>query len=403
MILNRLHNNKRIISRNIISNNFSNTSSILNNCIVNSHSEFDPLEEVIVGRVEGATIPEWHVSGKAVWPDRHWDMYKTKSGQPFPKELMIKAAEELDNFAKILEAEGVTVRRPEVMKGDYAQPYSTPDFKCQNGLYAAMPRDILIVIGNEVIEAPMAWRSRFFEYRPYRKLIKEYFHKGAKWTAAPKPLMSDELYVPEDKFVLNKYDTFVTTEFEPVFDAAEFTRIGKDIFVQRSQVTNNFGIEWMRRHLGSQYNIHVLDFQDKNAMHIDGTFIPLAPGKLLVNPKRPCITGETMKRFTYLGVEKEYKLPKMFKGWEIHIAQTPMLHADHPLFFTSPWTASCNIIMLDHKRVVVEAHETNTIKAFKEWGFTPIPVPFRNFLPFGGSFHCATCDIRRKGELKSYF
>jgi len=57
-----------------------------------------------------------------------------------------------------------------------------------------MPRDILLVIGNEIIESPMAWRSRFFEYRAYRPLIKEYFRQGAKWTTAPKPLMSDELY-----------------------------------------------------------------------------------------------------------------------------------------------------------------------------------------------------------------
>ena len=259
------------------------------------------------------------------------------------------AGEELDNFARILEAEGITVRRPEVLPGDYSQPYSTPDFKCSNGLYAAMPRDVLIVVGNQIIEAPMAWRSRYFEYRPYRSLIKEYFHKGAGWTAAPKPMMSDDLFVPEEKYEV-KEGSFVTTEFEPVFDAAEFTRIGKDIFVQRSQVTNDFGIEWMRRHLGPQYNIHVLDFQDKNAMHIDGTFIPIAPGKLLVNPKRPCITGETQKTFTYEGVSKDYKLPPMFKGWDIFVAKTPMLSKDHPLFFTSPWTASCNIIMLNHVR-----------------------------------------------------
>lgn len=62
------------------------------------------------------------------------------------------------------------------------------------GLYAAMPRDILLVIGNEIIEAPMAWRARFFEYRAYRPVIKEYFRQGAKWTTAPKPTMSDELY-----------------------------------------------------------------------------------------------------------------------------------------------------------------------------------------------------------------
>ena len=89
--------------------------------------------------------------------------------------------------------------------------------------------------------------------------------------------MSDDLYKSENDFKVDSNNTplaneFVTTEYEPVFDAAEFTRIGKDIFTQRSQVTNDFGIEWMRRHLGKDYQIHVLDFQDKNAMHIDGSF-----------------------------------------------------------------------------------------------------------------------------------
>lgn len=61
-------------------------------------------------------------------------------------------------------------------------------------MYAAMPRDILLVVGNEIIEAPMAWRARFFEYRAYRRIIKDYFNNGAKWTTAPKPTMADELY-----------------------------------------------------------------------------------------------------------------------------------------------------------------------------------------------------------------
>ena len=46
-----------------------------------------------MGRVEGSAIPEWHVSGKAVWPPKWWDMYKTKSGQPFPADLMTKGTD----------------------------------------------------------------------------------------------------------------------------------------------------------------------------------------------------------------------------------------------------------------------------------------------------------------------
>jgi len=74
-------------------------------------------------------------------------------------------------------------------------------------MFAAMPRDVLIVVGDENIEAPMAWRSRFFEYRPYRALLKKYFKQGAKWTTAPKPLMSDELYDEVKFFWLTCKDT----------------------------------------------------------------------------------------------------------------------------------------------------------------------------------------------------
>lgn len=46
----------------------------------------------------------------------------------------------------------------------------------------------------------MAWRSRFFEYRPFRSLVKSYFQQGGMWTAAPKPEMSDDLFVSEEQW-----------------------------------------------------------------------------------------------------------------------------------------------------------------------------------------------------------
>jgi glycine amidinotransferase len=59
--------------------------------------------------------------------------------------------------------------------------------------------------------------------------------------------------------------------------------------------------------------------------------------------------------------------------------------------------------MLDEERVFVEKGEESIIRAFKQWGFKPITCSFRNFNTFGGSFHCATADIRRRGTLQSYF
>src|SRR5438045_440878 len=73
----------------------------------------------------------------------------------------------------------------------------------------------------------------------------------------------------------------VSTECEPRFDAADISRCGRDLFFQRSQVNNHFAIEWLQRPLGVGYRVHEVEFEDDRAVHIDATFVPLAPGKML--------------------------------------------------------------------------------------------------------------------------
>jgi glycine amidinotransferase len=295
--------------------------------IVNSFNEWDPLEEVIVGRLDGSVIPPWHVTIKATMPKRYWDFFRTYGGQLFPAEQIKAGEQELDEFVHILEAEGVKVRRPDAI--NYTLPYATPDWHSPSGLYGAMPRDVILVVGNKIIEAAMPWRSRYFEINAYRFLIKEYFNAGAQWIPAPKPQLSDDLYNYQYKEA-DKSDPFNSclTEFEPVFDAAEFIRCGRDIFVQQSQVTNQFGIEWVKRCLGDEYRVHELKFKDQSAMHIDATFVPLAPGKLLIHP------------------EKVDEIPEMFKDWDVLKAPEASIPDSHPLYMCSKGVR-VNVLMLD--------------------------------------------------------
>jgi len=354
-------------------------------------NEWDPLEEVIVGRVEGATVPPFTVEVKANTYEKNWDFFTRQGGQPFPQEHLNKAHAEIEEFCNVLRHEGVEVKRPEPM--NFGADYKTPDFE-STGMYAAMPRDILITVGDEIIEAPMAWRARFFEYRAYRSLIKDYFRDGAKWTTAPKPQMSEDLYDhdypmknAQDRHKLAAQGKFVTTEFEPCFDAADFIRAGRDIFVQRSQVTNFMGIEWMRRHLSTKgIRVHTISFKDPNPMHIDATFNIIGPGLVLSNPDRPC---------NQIGwFEKA--------GWTVVKPPEPLMPDDHPLWMSSKWL-SMNVLMLDPKRVMVESHETSIIKMFESLGIKTIPVSIRFANSLGGGFHCWTCDIRRRGTLETYF
>jgi glycine amidinotransferase len=362
----------------------STTSSDNNICPVNSYNEWDPLEEIIVGRLEGATIPSYHVTVTYNIPATTAKLYRPFAGRRYPGFLVKRAQKELDEFIHILESEGIVVRRPDGM--DFSVKYKTP-YWTSKGFCTACPRDGFLVIGDEIIETAMAWRSRYFEMYAYRSLFKEYFVKGARWTSAPKPQLLDDLYdyafkAPEKDEPIR----YVINEFEPVFDAADFVRCGKDLFVTKSNVTNNSGITWIRRHLGEKYRIHEIESRCRTPMHIDSSFMPLAPGKVLVNPD-------------YIDT---IKLPKILKSWDILIAPEPDPVSGYVVSMCSKWI-NLNVLMLDEKRVIVEKSQKSMIKALKDWGFEPIPCSFLNYGPFGGSFHCATLDIRRKGELQSYF
>ena len=350
------------------------------NSVVNSYNEWDPLEEVIVGIVDNAHVPQWHPTLQATMPKKQWPFFKQNGGKSFPSEYIEAARKELEAFVHILESEGVKVRRPDPI--DFGREYATPDWSSPGGMYAAMPRDLLLVVGDQIIEAPMAWRSRYFEVNAYRTIIDHYFRQGARWVSAPKPRLLDSLYQDVFDETGGAFGS-VINEDEPTFDAADFVKCGKDIVGQQSQVTNKMGIEWLRRHLGSDYRIHLLDINDPGAMHIDASFMPLAPGKVLINRKRV------------------KSIPEAFKYWEVFEAPEPCGPDIAPLYMTSKWI-NMNILMLDEERIIVERQEENMIKAMRDWGFRPIPCDFRYFNAFGGSFHCATVDIRRRGGLESY-
>jgi glycine amidinotransferase len=364
------------------------SGSTIPTCPVNSHNEWDPLEEVIIGTLDGAMFSEWNTINVATVPPGEWvaaEQYVGGGGSPYPPALVEAARRDLAELIHILEAEGVRVRR--IDPANYAAGFGTPGWKVTSGFCGANPRDPFMVLGNEILETPMADRSRFFEAWAYRSLFKEYWQAGAKWSAAPKPQLIDALY--DQHYTLPSSDEpmrYMVTEFEPVFDAADFVRCGRDIFGQKSNVTNQLGIDWLQSHLGDGYRVHVLENTSPEAIHIDTTFMPLAPGKVLVSPD-------------YLDLNK---LPSVLKNWDVLVPPEPVPVIHDPLRLVSKWIA-INVLMLDEERIIVEKRQEPLIQALENWGFKPIPCSFESYYPFLGSFHCSTLDIRRRGTLQSYF
>tara|TARA_Y100001954_G_scaffold70971_3_gene77812 strand:- start:129617 stop:130621 length:1005 start_codon:yes stop_codon:yes gene_type:complete len=309
----------------------------------------------------------------------------------FPSETaIIEAQAQLDNLASILRNRGIIVRRPEAYPANSS--IRTPDFSIEFGNSYACPRDVLLVIGDLVIEAPMAQRSRFFEYRGYRNILIDHFEAGGRWLAAPKPFMNDDSFADnystvEQPFHPEEHPVLLTRD--PCFDAASFTRCGRDIFWQPDLVSNANGAEWLGRALGSDFRIHRAEFEDRYPQHIDTTLVPLREGLVMINSERPPKTGSL----------------KLFEnsGWSIVCPPASVRRGlPAPARDVSNWI-SMNVLVLDQETVIVEEAEEPLAEFLEDLSFEVLPVPFEKVYRFGGGFHCCTVDVRRDGILKSYF
>ena len=261
---------------------------------VNSWNEWGPLKHIIVGRVDGTQVQAEEPAIFRDWPD---EGFPRGTHGPLPGELAEAAGAQLDHFAKILVGRGIRVDRPTPL--DFSKPVSTPDW-VQDTMFGCMPaRDLLVVLGNELLEATMSYRSRWFEYLCYRPLIGSYFKQDAemRWEAAPKPRLTAASYregfwdefealSPEEQVERVRRNDLVLTEEEPLFDAADIARFGKDLFVQLSLVTNRGGIRWLTQHL-PEHRVHPVIFGNTRPLHIDATWIPLRPGLVLHCDEQP--------------------------------------------------------------------------------------------------------------------
>ena len=136
-------------------------------------------------------IPDAQTVVATHWSHRWWTSWDHQM------VLHAEANEQLNYFAKVLEGRDVSVDRPTPF--DFNAPVSTPDWENPASFGCMPPRDVILTVGKEMLEATMSYRSRFFEYLCYRPLLQKYFEDDPQFrhVSAPKPRMTDASYRPD--------------------------------------------------------------------------------------------------------------------------------------------------------------------------------------------------------------
>jgi len=299
---------------------------------------------------------------------------------PFSQRIIEETEEDVNAFVAVLEELGITVKRPETWP--HEAKFSTIHWESE-GFYNYCPRDILLVIGDHIIETPNVIRSRSLETFSYRAMMVDYLKSGAKWYSAPKPMLLDSLFEVDPARPTPRND-------EPAFDAANVLRLGQDLIYLVSGTGNELGGQWLQTILGDDFRIHFLK-DVYYGSHIDSTFVALRPGLMLCSPAR--INDDT--------------LPEILKQWEV-IYSPPMeskgtYSADYlSKSIGSKWI-DMNAFSINPNLVVVDRDQTALIKLLEKHGIDVIPLKLRHSKMMGGGFHCITLDIRRTGTLERYF
>ena len=135
--------------------------------LVSCYTEFQPLEEVIVG---SPYDPDTFDSSENF----------NQEAKDLLKRVLTETAEDLEVLVDILKKESVIVQRPKPLHNPL-QKYTVGEFEIEYINQPLQPRDLIGFFGNKIIEAYTKDTSRYLETLCSRDILKEYYTYGAEW------------------------------------------------------------------------------------------------------------------------------------------------------------------------------------------------------------------------------
>ena len=364
--------------------------------IVNSHNEWDQLEEVIVGDGFPAELPLLDYSFKLFFHENLWSGKAYEHGeQTIQKRHCEEHAEDLNEFCDLLRSLDVKVRRPKTPKR--LSKIKTPLWSSTNHP-ALNVRDMAMIVGDTIIESPPTCRYRYFENDYLHHLFLEYFKQGGKWIQAPKPIMTDHSFdlsgINEEdgkKYYIDvrQKEHYMDCGVEIMFDAANCVRMGSHILMNVSNENQELGAKWLQHAVGDKYKVITTPLTD---CHIDSSFLPLRPGLAIV-----------MKDPEYV----RSLLPAELQSWDlVHIPTRHRSQSEKEaqgIKLASP-RIELNVLSISPELIICHSqYETELNKVLAKYGITAMGTPFRHCEIFAGAHHCTTLDVRRKSKYENYF
>src|SRR3989344_4603660 len=337
---------------------------------INSHNEWDPLKEIVVGYGDaraGLIFP-----GQGPVSEELQSKAKQLAAEAYPQWLTDEINEDLDGLCDVLKKSGAKVLRPNKPNDSTFNIFATPYVSAAQEHHYNM-RDLNLVVGNTVVESPSQERHRYFEAMGLYDVWYDYFnHGGFKWICGPKPALDGDYMINYYADGTAEYPDgqkyIKLAEKEILFEAANTVRMGRDLLYLISRSGNELGARWLQSVLGDEYRVHTTD-KIYRSSHIDSTALALGPGKILLNATRVNEKNcpEILNKWEKIYFDEIVQTPE--KIWDFHnkvrkpvYEELKAMGVQSGLESISSPLIGMNVLSIDPKTVVVDKIQIPFIK-----------------------------------------
>jgi hypothetical protein len=342
--------------------------------MINAYTSWQPLQEVIVGRVYSYDYFEY-IEDRQVRNQLQQILYETE--------------EDLKNLSDTIKSFGATVHRPGLLpKDQFIESQLKGDV---TPLPPLTPRDWQISLGQKLLRIiPMIELDSICS-KFYKQIVN------------PHQDSSGPRY--KSDCILNGAS------------ASCIVRVGRDVFFDNSEWLKPDQSRWIIDNvLGSEYRIH----EAVTDGHSDAVFAILKPGVILTSKHDENI--DLSKEFPGWDVYKildssidaairvgEFKQENFNGRWYVQ-GQTPTPEfASFVDTYLKNWVGyvketvfDVNCLVLDEQHVIFSAYNRDVFDFCKKHHIEPIICPLRHSYFWDGGISCCTQDLTRRGGLESY-
>ena len=346
-----------------------------------TYTEFQPLKEVLVG---------------SAFDHNSFEHVLDIEARDVLKRIFEETNEDLEKLVEILKQANVKVHRPKkIFQFSEDDTINLPWLKSQFPNHPLMPRDILGVYGDNIVEHFTGDGGRFFENLAYQDVSRDLYDRGMKWVSMPMPIVTTKK-IPYKN--MNNSQIF--------YHAANIIKCGKDLFYSQPGDVDfvkgkgtSAGIDWLKKLLGHQFNFN----QIHTGGHADGKIALLKPGVLMTWNKR--WVPEKLQDWDIIEVTSEKELPMEFQKLtkERYYKEYIKVWLNHWIGEVEETVFDVNVLSIDESTVICTGTNKYAFKRMERHGITPIYWKFRHQYFWDGGIHCVTQDLVREGNQEDYF